>query len=239
MMSEVIDGTATAPAVTTTQDNADPTGKETVVNPTDPQQTDNDGGGGDGGTARIVKEGLLNNTDPGSKEDPAQEGGEPKKEEIEYGDFKIAEGLVIDEEMLGFAKKQFKELGLSQEQGQKLVDLQNTLVQKQGAQTLKVVEQETQKLINKWEDSVKADDELGGAGMAEKMAIARSAATKLECEDALTVISEANLGSNPAILRLLYRAGVALGEGKYVQGRHSMSEDKKLTDILYDKSNMK
>lgn len=193
-------------------------------------------GGGDGGA--IDKAGLLGTADADKEgaEKPAEDDKSEDKA-VEYGDFKIAEQLQVDEETLGLAKATFREMGLTQEQAQKLIDLQNSLALKQDATLTKTVEAETQKLIGKWEAAVRADEELGGADLGEKMKIARSAATKLGCEDALMVISEARLSSNPAILRLLYRAGMALSEGAYVQG--SVVGEKDLVSILYDKSNMK
>lgn len=194
------------------------------------------GGGGDGDA--VDKAGLLG-TEDADKEGAGKPAGDDKPEDkaVEYGDFKIAEQLQVDEETMTLAKDIFKEMGLTQEQAQKLIDLQNNLALKQDATLTKTVEAETQKLIDKWEAAVRADEELGGADLGEKMKIARSAATKLGCEDALMVISEARLSSNPAILRLLYRAGMALSEGAYVQG--SVAGEKDLVSILYDKSNMK
>ena len=194
------------------------------------------GGGGDGDA--VDKAGLLG-TEDADKEGAGKPAGDDKPEDkaVEYGDFKIAEQLQVDEEIMTLAKDTFKEMGLTQEQAQKLIDLQNSLALKQDATLTKTVEAETQKLIDKWEAAVRADEELGGADLGEKMKIARSAATKLGCEDALMVISEARLSSNPAILRLLYRAGLALSEGAYVQG--SVAGEKDLVSILYDKSNMK
>ena len=194
------------------------------------------GGGGDGDA--VDKAGLLGTADANKEgaEKPAGD-GKPEDKAVEYGDFKIAEQLQVDEETMALAKDIFKEMGLTQEQAQKLIDLQNNLALKQDATLTKTVEAETQKLIDKWEAAVRADEELGGADLGEKMKIARSAATKLGCEDALMVISEARLSSNPAILRLLYRAGMALSEGAYVQG--SVAGEKDLVSILYDKSNMK
>lgn len=193
-------------------------------------------GGGDGGA--IDKTGLLGTADADKEgaEKPAEDDKSEDKA-VEYGDFKIAEQLQVDDETLSLAKDTFKEMGLTQEQAQKLIDLQNSLALKQDATLTKTVEAETQKLIGKWEAAVRADEELGGADLREKMKIARSAATKLGCEDALMVISEARLSNNPAILRLLYRAGMALSEGAYVQG--SVVGEKDLVSILYDKSNMK
>ena len=194
------------------------------------------GGGGDGDA--VDKAGLLGTADADKEgaEKPAED-DKPEDKAVEYGDFKIAEQLQVDEETMTLAKDTFKEMGLTQEQAQKLIDLQNNLALKQDATLTKTVEAETQKLIGKWEAAVRADEELGGADLGEKMKIARSAATKLGCEDALMVISEARLSSNPAILRLLYRAGMALSEGAYVQG--SVVGEKDLVSILYDKSNMK
>lgn len=107
------------------------------------------GGGGDGDA--VDKAGLLGTADADKEgaEKPAGD-GKPEDKAVEYGDFKIAEQLQVDEETMTLAKDTFKEMGLTQEQAQKLIDLQNNLALKQDATLTKTVEAETQKLIGKW-----------------------------------------------------------------------------------------
>ena len=237
-MSEEIKGTGTEEAAAPVENNAEPTAEE--VKAPELQTDDGDGGGGEGEVS-IIKDGLLTaGAEPKNSGDSVKEDGDPDvKAEITYEDFKLVEGLQADEEFLGTAKNKFAELGLTQQQAQELIDLQNQLMLKQDKTLMKEVDRQTQELVQKWEDEVRADEELGGADLGAKIAIAKSAATALECEEVIEVFKRANLASNPAVIRFMYRAGKALGEGKYVVGNQPPKTDKALTEVLYDKSNMK
>lgn len=237
-MSEEIKSTGTEEAAAPVENIADPAAEE--VKAAELQTENSDGGGGEGEVS-IIKDGLLTaDAKPKDSGDSVKEDGDPDvKAEIKYENFSFAEGLLVDEEFLETAKGKFTELGLSQQQAQELIDLQNQLMLKQDNAMLKEVDRQTQELVQKWEDEVKADEELGGADLRAKIAIAKSAATALDCEEVIEVFKRANLASNPEVIRFMYRAGKALGEGKFVMGKQPATTDKALTDVLYDRSNMK
>lgn len=238
MMSDSDNATISA-----TEQIADPQASETANVAAGTQQTTDTGGGGDGGDAVDKIAGLLGAEQPAAGEQKETEGdgtdaNEEAKPEIEYTDFGIADNLRVDDETMALAKSTFKEYGLTQEQAQKLIDLQNDLTLKQNDIAMRQIEAQQQEILNKWEAEVKADPELGGADFYDKMAIARSAAVKLGCPEALYQLSEAKMTNNPAIIRLLYRAGKALGESAYPQGNVASGE-RDLIEIMYEKSNMR
>lgn len=175
--------------------------------------------------------GLLDTADEG---EPSGDGDKSKEENVEYEDFKVAEGLVPDEETLSLAKTKFKELGLTQEQAQGLIDLQNNLMLKHHREQLETMKAQTNELTRQWDAEVRADPELGGARLKENLTIARSAAIMLECPEVLQVIKDTRLGSNPDILRFLYRAGKALQESSYTAAKATSRKNVSLADIMYD-----
>src|SRR5882724_632079 len=70
-------------------------------------------------TPEAPKEESKEEPKPGDKpKDPPVEGGAPEK----YADFKVPEGFKFDEKALTEATAAFKELGLTQEAAQKLID---------------------------------------------------------------------------------------------------------------------
>lgn len=219
---------------------AAPVAPAVPATPAEDPKTEKKEGGGVQGEVPIVTEGLLGReTQPKAQGEAGKEDGKPlATTEVKYEDFKIAEGLRVDDDFLGTAKAKFAELGLTQQQAQELIDLQNQLMLKQDQTLLHEVGRQTQELVKKWEDEVRADEELGGANLAEKIAVAKSAATALDCEEIIGVLQQANLGSNPAVIRFLYRAGKALGEGKYVVGKQAAGT-KPLAELLYEESKMK
>lgn len=182
-------------------------------------------------------EGTATADDKQSKQEvdgKGKEGEEGKEDKpIEYGEFTIAQELVADTEALESAKVLFAKYGLSQEQAQELIDVQNQLMTRQHKEFAQKMQTETDQLLGKWENEVRADEELGGAKIKENMAIARSAAINLGVPEALAVISEANMSSNPAILRLLYRAGKALQESGYAVSGKGSKRNIPLEELMY------
>ncbi|MEG1825112.1 MAG: hypothetical protein RRY12_10790 [Cloacibacillus sp.] len=180
---------------------------------------------------KTKREGLLGGENAAEKNaatetsaEKAEEGkAEPDKADeaekpLEYTDFKLADGMVADDESL----KEFKELAsskkLSQEEAQRLIDIQNRLMKTNSERFVAEVDKQTNALIDKWEGEVRSDEELGGANLAATISTARKAVTQLGVPEVFDILNEANLASNPAIIRLLYRAGKALGEAKYAYG---------------------
>ncbi len=184
-----------------------------------PESTEGKEEGGNGTGSR----GLLGGepSQPSGEEEKAVE--EPGKEEgppEDYGDFNFMEGVTPNDAALADFKTLAREFGLSKAKAQKLVDLQNRIAREGFDAAVKRYDEEVQAITDKWEADVRADPELGGAALDDNMRVAKSVFRTLGVPEAFDVIMKNNMGSNPAILRLLYRAGKALGEASFVHGRN-------------------
>jgi hypothetical protein len=147
---------------------------------------------------------------PGDK--PAA--GPPEK----YADFTVPEGIELKGEILDKATGLFKELGLGQEQAQKLVDFH-------AAQLKSAVEgpaklwQDTQEV---WMDELRSDPVIGkgidngtvGASIA-KMISALPAPQATAFREAMNLTGA---GNNPAIVRGFYELSKKFAEPGHVQG---------------------
>lgn len=165
--------------------------------------------------------------------DPGKEDGPPE----DYGDFNFMEGVTPNDAALADFKTLAREFGLSKAKAQKLVDLQNRIAREGFDAAVKRYDEEVQAITDKWEADVRADPELGGAALDDNMRVAKSVFRTLGVPEAFDVIMKNNMGSNPAILRLLYRAGKALGEASFVHGRNEGAAPVSAAKAIYPEMN--
>lgn len=145
-----------------------------------------------------------------------------KAADIAKIEIKVPEGAVIDEQQMGAFKEIIADAKLSPtERAQKLIDMHSAALTRAIEEPVKV----WMDMQKTWQDAVKADPELGGAKFAEtekalstaldQLAGAKGSKERLAVENAFILTGA---GNNPEIVRLLTRAGKALGEGKIVSG---------------------
>lgn len=173
-----------------------------------------------------------------AKDDPSRAAAEGAPEE--YADFTLPEGETPNVEILTEAKAVFKELGLSQDQAQKLVDFQTS---KELAAMEKEAAAYTER-VNSWWTQTQADPELGGDKWDANLAVIKSGYELVkspELESLLGEPSEKNpeglgLQRHPAINRMLFRIGKALAEDTLAKPASGASPTKAAGDVIFAKS---
>jgi hypothetical protein len=158
-----------------------------------------------------------------TQKDPKVEGkteGAPEK----YSDFSAPDGYTIDPKVIESATPIFKELGLSQESAQKLVDFhtQQMLAAAKGPQDA------YEAMRSDWQAKVKSDPDLAKAVNGDKTGLD---AVKLDIGRALAAVGDAKLvadfkeamnttgvGDHPAFVKTLWRLASFVTEGKHVSG---------------------
>jgi len=148
---------------------------------------------------------------------------QPEGAPEEYADFTLAEGAEVNETVLGEFKSFAKDLNLTQEQAQRLVDFQQT-VEVQRAEAF-------QEQVNAWVDSAKNDKEFGGKQFEENTALANEALKEYGTAELITLLKDTRMGNHPEVIRTFYRIGKALKEGSSARSSSSSGGPKKLTDI--------
>ena len=151
-----------------------------------------------------------------------------------YAEFKLPEGVKLDEALLKEGAPLFKEAGLTQDGAQKFVDF----YAKQRAQDLVNQRQAWGDFQAGWVKEAKADAEFGKDKFDASMGTVRKAITTFAKTPAeVKAVDEAlNLtgaGNNPAILRLLYRAGLAVGEDKISAGGQPAFDKKDAASVMF------
>jgi|TARA_R110002095_G_C4251583_1_gene240164 hypothetical protein len=121
----------------------------------------------------------------------------------EYADFTLPEGMTLDPDLLAEAGPVFKDLGLTQDQAQKLIDLQS---KKAEADVQKQMTDFNQ-MIDDWKDQSQNDKEFGGDKFDESVAVAREAIDKFGTPALKDLLSEHGVGNHPEVIRFMVKVG--------------------------------
>lgn len=158
-------------------------------------------------------EGDSKPTDPNAPKDPVAPVGAPEKYEFKDAD-------KFDATVLGSFAEAAKEANLPQDVAQKVLDkVAPVLAERRAAQEAAVV--------TGWVESAKTDKEFGGEKIKENMATALKAVDALYPDAkapetvAIRELLNGPLGNNPDVIRLLFRAGKAISEDKFVVGKQT------------------
>ena len=153
--------------------------------------------------------------------EPAGNPAEPTKPESvgapeAYADFSIPEGHTLDAATIESATPIFRELGLSQEQAQKLVDFYSARVADMNKENEGYMEQ----MRTEWRNQLKEDKDIGGKLDAVKVNIGR--AFDRMPENIREPFKEAmNLtggGDHPAVIKAMNYFAELVNEGTPVRG---------------------
>lgn len=144
---------------------------------------------------------------------------EAKAEAVpEKYEFTMPEGVEMDSEMLAEFEPIAKELGLSQDKAQKLVDIQIKSLQKLQAAHEIQQEEAFKEMTTQWATAAKADSEYGGAKFNENLSVAQKALKQFASEGLIEYLNSSGLGNHPEVIRTFVKVGKAISEDKFVVG---------------------
>lgn len=148
--------------------------------------------------------------DEGAKGDETGEakGDKPEGAPEKY-EFKAPEGREFDAEVITAFSDVAKELNLSNEAAQKMLDKMAPLMESRTAQQIESVKAQ-------WMETSMADKEFGGEKIRENLAVAKKALDQFGSPQLRELLEQSGLGNHPEMIRLMYRAGKAISEDKYV-----------------------
>lgn len=118
-----------------------------------------------------------------------------------------------------------KELGLSQEQAQKLVDIYPQIQQQQA--------EAWSKQVADWGEQVKADKEIGGDKFNASVGAAQRALDQFGNTELREYLNASGLGNHPALVRFCAKVGKAMAEDTFVVP--NQGGQRSAADVLYGK----
>lgn len=152
--------------------------------------------------------------DPAKPEDGKPKEGEEKSQGAPeaYTDFTLPEGMEMDTEVLGEFTGLAKELNISQESAQKLIDLQSKIATQQAEQYQAAVIKQGEQ----WAAAVKNDPELGGENYDKSVASAVKVIQAFGDDGLRDLLNSSGLGNHPALFKFCHRVSQAISEDKFV-----------------------
>ena len=145
-------------------------------------------------------------------------------------EFKAPEGKEFNPEVLAEFSAVAKELNLSNESAQLMLDkIGPALANKQQAMIDAAREQ--------WATDSKSDKEFGGDKLNENMAVAQKALETFGTPELRTLLNESGIGNHPEIIRAFYRAGKAISEDGYVAGKGGNTSAPSIAQQMYPNMN--
>ena len=167
--------------------------------------------------------------DPVGTKTPAPEPvAEPVKQEIKY-ELKMPEGSKDDtlaKEIMADAK----ELGLSNEAAQKMLDIQIQRI----AQFTKANEDNAKRTIQGWNKSMAEDKDFGGSNLAKTNEDARRSSTRFFTQDELKQIGA--YAQHPILVKAFARIGAAMREDKIIGGGSASNQSVPPAERMYPKN---
>lgn len=132
-----------------------------------------------------------------------------------YQPFTLPEGVQADPEQMQAASALFREMNLTQEQAQKLVDFHA----KHWIGAVASYENELQRRVDEWGEQTKANPEFGGIRLAESLTSVRRAVAKLGGDELEKALNETGAINHPGIFGAFVRMGKLFGEDSFVAGQ--------------------
>lgn len=150
--------------------------------------------------------------------------GAPEKYEFKYPD-----GYQVDESALGEYTSAFKELGLTNEQAQKLVDMDA----KRSASSTEAALAAHKQQVDTWVGELQNDPDFGGAKFEANVEIANKAMAAFGSPELKQFFKDTGLGNHPLLVKAFHKAGMQLGEGSIHKTTTDQPAAKSLADMLY------
>lgn len=214
--------TAGTQAAGNTETNTDEPGTTTGEGTT--TESSNTDGEGTDDQGKTEGDGTGDTEDKGEKKGEGDVKGAPETYE-----FQAPEGVALDEELLGEFTGIAKELNLSQEDAQRVVDLGPKVMQKFADHQAQVVADAQAT----WIAEAKADKEIGGDDGEKKLAVSLEALEAFGTPKLKTLLVDSGLGNHPEVIRVFYRIGKAIKNDELVGGRQGGEGPKDLANRLY------
>lgn len=137
--------------------------------------------------------------------------GKPAGAPETYAEFTLPEGVSLDKGALEKFTPLAKDLDLSQEQAQKVVDLYAAEVLPHIHQAF--AEQQAQK-VESWLQASMKDQEIGGTRFDESVSIAKKALDAFGTPALKAALDDSGLGNHPEVIRLLANIGKRISEDR-------------------------
>lgn len=134
--------------------------------------------------------------------------------------------IIIDDAVKEAFSGVARELGLSQEKAQGVLDKMAPAIEK--AQQVQLAS-----LSDQWKNQSLADSEFGGEKFQANLAVAKKALDQFASPQLQEILVKAGLGNHPEVIRVFYRVGNAISGDRIITGKGTSGETK-TGDVIGD-----
>lgn len=158
---------------------------------------------------------------------PAEEKDQKQEGAPENYEFTAGEGVELDTEALKDFEPVARDLNLTNEQAQKLVDAYPKILA--GVQQRQAEAWQAQ--TEQWAADVKADKEIGGDKLTANLSAAQRALDLFGTPELKTYLNDTGLGNHPDLVKAFVKIGKAMSEDGMVDG--SNQGQRSAAEVLY------
>lgn len=189
---------------------------ETVLGGDQADDTSDDGAGKDDEADKDEKDdGKDDKSDTdGDKDDDAKDDGADEVPEDGAYEFDLPEGVELDDTQKEFWSSQFKDIGLTRAQAQRLIEVQSEQVVKEQKDYSTFLETQQSEHL----EAAKKDKDIGGDKWEESSRLANAGLKALGGDAIKNLILTSGNGNNPEMIRELRRIGEMVKDDKFEPG---------------------
>jgi len=149
-----------------------------------------------------------------------------------YEDYTAPEGVTFNDEILGSFNETAKELNLTQEQAQKLVDI----AIKNQSQSLDQQKQQWQNVFTGWNKEIKNDAEFGGINLPDTISRYKRSMATHGTPELKELLIQSGYEHHPAMIKHFAGLDKKYGEDKSVDGQAVNNKDLSMAEIMFGKN---
>ena len=173
------------------------------------------------GTGRQEQETALTDLPPGQET--------TQQDPLSYEGLCLPDDILFQEDSLESFKQLAREMKLTEEQVQKILDFESASLRADAEKT----EKQKRSTVERWAEETRS---LYGEKLERELSFALRAADAFGGPDLRTLLEDTGLGNHPVIIRTLSEIGKAISEDSFPGGKPSVSQDKTFTEALYGKN---
>lgn len=147
-------------------------------------------------------------------DDQSADGDSKPEGAPESYEFKAPEGTTFDSKFLEVYSEVAKELNLSQDNAQKMIDRLSPVIESQQMARIEAVR-------NEWAETSRTDKEFGGDKLNENLSVAKAALDKFGTPELKELINKSGMGNHPELIRFFYRTGKSIMPDTFVAGNQA------------------
>lgn len=172
---------------------------------------------------------------------PAAEGEQAAKPDIpEAYEFKLPEGVELDDAVMPQVQDLFKKLGLPQDKAQETMEALLAIDQARQPTAEQIEAQQVEAIagLNKsWADECAKLPEIGGENFQKSLEITSKVMVKFATPEFRQMLNQSALGSNPEFFKFMHSIGTAMSQDTLEHGGTPGKGPRSIEDRLWPASN--